>query len=101
MNLFLAGIFNNSSPVLAQYQDFSLLEDETLDSLVSVVDENNDFLYFVDGYTHPSHGLVQLNADGTFLYTPDEGYYGYDEFSFIVSDGSESIEETLRIARSP
>ncbi|MBL8808478.1 MAG: tandem-95 repeat protein, partial [Rhodospirillales bacterium] len=35
----------------------------------------------------PSHGVLQVNADGTFLYTPATHYLGPDSFTFTVSDG--------------
>jgi hypothetical protein len=33
------------------------------------------------------NGQVVLNADGTFTYTPADGYVGPDSFSYIVNDG--------------
>ncbi|MGE2724345.1 Ig-like domain-containing protein [Mycolicibacterium pulveris] len=39
-------------------------------------------------HTGPNHGSVDLNADGSFTYTPDDGYNGPDSFSYTVSDGS-------------
>jgi hypothetical protein len=35
----------------------------------------------------PSHGSLELNADGTFVYAPDDGFSGYDKFYFRYSDG--------------
>lgn len=36
----------------------------------------------------PKHGAIALNAaNGTFVYTPVNGFTGYDEFFFSVSDG--------------
>ncbi len=37
----------------------------------------------------PSHGIVNLNANGAFSYTPDAGYVGPDAFSYRASDGDE------------
>ncbi len=37
--------------------------------------------------TDVSHGSVQINADNTITYTPDDNYNGSDEFSYEVSDG--------------
>lgn len=34
-----------------------------------------------------SHGTVLLNADGTFIYTPQANYFGSDSFDYRVSDG--------------
>ncbi|MEQ8790122.1 MAG: Ig-like domain-containing protein [Pirellulaceae bacterium] len=37
----------------------------------------------------PAHGTLTLNADGSFIYTPDAGFVGIDSFTYIASDGSE------------
>ncbi|PKA83674.1 putative repeat protein (TIGR01451 family)/gliding motility-associated-like protein [Ulvibacter sp. MAR_2010_11] len=34
----------------------------------------------------PSNGTVVLNADGTFTYTPDPGYFGPDSFVYSIFD---------------
>lgn len=40
----------------------------------------------------PSHGNVTLNADGTFTYTPNNGYTGTDSFDYeICDDGTPSM----------
>ena len=39
----------------------------------------------VDG---AAHGTLDLNADGTFSYVPDENYNGSDSFSYKASDGT-------------
>jgi hypothetical protein len=50
----------------------------------------------VDGATH---GLLTLNADGSFVYTPAAGYVGADSFVYLVSDnGLESDPVTVTIA---
>ena len=36
----------------------------------------------------PAHGIVTLNADGSFAYTPTADYNGPDEFTYRVNDGS-------------
>ena len=35
----------------------------------------------------PAHGTLNLNADGTFVYTPAADYFGLDYFTYKVSDG--------------
>jgi len=34
----------------------------------------------------PAHGTLVLRRDGSFTYTPDAGYSGFDSFSYLVSD---------------
>lgn len=36
---------------------------------------------------NPANGTVDLNADGSFTYTPDFDFVGEDSFTFTVSDG--------------
>ncbi|HEX2135927.1 MAG TPA: phytase [Microvirga sp.] len=38
--------------------------------------------------TGPSHGVLSLNANGSFSYTPATGYSGSDSFTYKVSDGT-------------
>lgn len=48
----------------------------------------------------PTHGLLALNPDGTFTYTPAGNYHGDDRFSFSADDGrtvSASADVTLII----
>jgi VCBS repeat-containing protein len=36
----------------------------------------------------PSHGMLTLNGDGSFTYTPDPHYNGADSFTYKASDGT-------------
>jgi ELWxxDGT repeat protein/VCBS repeat-containing protein len=50
--------------------------------------------------TPPAHGTLELNADGSFVFTPTADYNGPDSFTYRVSDGtltSEPITVTLTI----
>jgi hypothetical protein len=38
----------------------------------------------------PTHGTVILSTDGSFIYTPDEGFSGADGFSYRASDGTDT-----------
>lgn len=51
----------------------------------------------------PTHGNLILNPDGSFEYTPDAGFSGYDSFTYWVEDGkgkSESVPVSLQILPS-
>ena len=41
-----------------------------------------------------ANGSVVVNADGSFEYTPNEGFAGNDSFTYIASDGTDSAGET-------
>ncbi|MEG4634732.1 Ig-like domain-containing protein, partial [Microcoleus sp. AR_TQ3_B6] len=36
----------------------------------------------------PSNGKVIFNSDGSFSYTPNPGFFGLDNFSYSLSDGT-------------
>lgn len=47
----------------------------------------------------PVHGTLALNADGSFTYTPTEGFTGADSFTYKANDGiADSSETTVNIA---
>ena len=55
-------------------------------------------------YTPPADGTLQLNADGSFSYTPNPGFWGPDSFSYTVTDGyatSEPVEVDLYVYPIP
>ncbi len=48
--------------------------------------------------TPPADGTVLLNADGSFSYTPNAGFWGTDSFSYTVTDGyATSVPEVVYI----
>lgn len=54
-------------------------------------DEEGDALTAVL-VTAPSHGTVELAADGSFRYVPEQGFQGVDSFTYAASDGSSTSE---------
>uniref|UniRef100_UPI00101AD53B Ig-like domain-containing protein n=1 Tax=Roseovarius nitratireducens TaxID=2044597 RepID=UPI00101AD53B len=46
----------------------------------------------------PNDGQVTVNSDGSFSYTPDEGFAGFDSFEVTASDGSLSDSATVTVA---
>jgi VCBS repeat-containing protein len=54
--------------------------------LANDTDANNDPLTSILG-AGPSHGVLALNANGEFTYTPAAGYYGTDSFTYRADDG--------------
>lgn len=82
----------NDAPT-AVADSYTTDEDETLSvseggvlSNDSDVDRDALVAELVDGV---SHGTLQFNADGTFVYAPDADRYGTDSFTYRVSDGAE------------
>ncbi|GGG05039.1 hypothetical protein GCM10010924_37030 [Rhizobium wenxiniae] len=51
--------------------------------------------------TGPQHGTVTINPDGTYSYTPADGYSGSDSFTFTVSDGTNTATYMVTITVDP
>ncbi len=47
--------------------------------------------------TGPTNGMVTLNLDGSFTYTPTANYNGPDSFTYLASDGALSDTATVSI----
>jgi LPXTG-motif cell wall-anchored protein len=43
----------------------------------------------------PDHGTVTFTPDGKWIYTPDSGYIGKDEFTIVVTDEDGNEEEVV------
>ncbi|QDU23495.1 Ig-like domain-containing protein [Urbifossiella limnaea] len=76
----------NDAPV-ATAGELALAEDGSvsIDLLANASDEDGDALIVT--VTDPAHGTVTLQG-GTATYTPDADFYGTDEFTYTVDDGS-------------
>ncbi len=78
----------NDDPVAGGGAD-SVDEDAVLTGSIPATDVDGDTLTYaldVDGGT--VNGVLVLNPDGSFTYTPGENFHGSDEFSYVVSDGN-------------
>jgi hypothetical protein len=53
--------------------------------------------------TNPANGILALNADGSFFYTPNNGFVGIDTFTYTSSlgTGSPSTASTVSITVTP
>ncbi|MFN5620728.1 MAG: Ig-like domain-containing protein [Flavobacteriales bacterium] len=71
----------------AENDQYTVNEDEVLTGDVSENDTNTDgFTYTVTNGTN--NGTLTLNPDGTFTYTPNTDYNGFDEFTYQACDAS-------------
>lgn len=43
--------------------------------------------FAIDPLNVAQHGFVAMNADGTFIYSPNPGFVGLDRFYFVTMDG--------------
>ncbi|MEM9136894.1 MAG: S8 family serine peptidase, partial [Cyanobacteria bacterium P01_F01_bin.42] len=77
----------NTAPV-ANGDAYSLQEDTslTLSVLGNDVDSDGDQL-LVASFTNAQNGDLQLNEDGSFVYTPTANFFGSDRFTYTIEDG--------------
>lgn len=71
------------------------------DVSLNAVDPDADPLsYSLVPLSGPTKGLLEFNADGTFVYSPSSGFVGYDNFFFVTSDGNNEIIREVVIQSS-
>ncbi len=74
------------SPPIAAFQAGSTNENTALTGQVSASDaDNNTLTYSV--VSGPADGVLMLQSNGSFTYTPTTKYYGPDSFTFQAFDG--------------
>lgn len=92
---------------LASTARFSTPEDASLTVpaeqglLAGASDADGDTLTIANPGTIVASGIggsVELNADGSFVYTPLSGTSGNATFSYLIGDGHETVEATSVIA---
>lgn len=49
--------------------------------------QSTPLTFAVDPVNPPSHGVVAMNSNGTFIYMPNSGYTGIDTFGYVTLDG--------------
>lgn len=62
-------------------------EDTPVNGLVTGSDIDGDSITFAL-VTAPTNGLVVVNPDGTYTYTPNANFNGEDSFTFVANDGT-------------
>ncbi|MCC3451269.1 MAG: tandem-95 repeat protein, partial [Microcoleus sp. PH2017_39_LGB_O_B] len=98
-----------NQPPQANSDSYTIPRDKTLNIsapglLANDIDSDGDFLTAkLDAA--PNNGKVNFKADGSFSYTPNQGFVGTDKFSYNISDGvltSASVPVNINIInRSP
>jgi hypothetical protein len=76
----------NDAPVANNGSD-STDEDTVLIRSVTATDVDGDALTYIK-VSDPTNGTVVVNANGTFVYTPNANYNGPDSFTFKANDGT-------------
>ncbi|BDC78533.1 Ig-like domain-containing protein [Aquipseudomonas alcaligenes] len=87
----------NSAPVASALRIFTYEGEPSEPVLPWVEDPNGWDAFTYEVVSQPSHGSVAL-ADEGFVYTPEAGFYGTDEFTYRVVDlGGEFLESVARV----
>lgn len=95
----------NDAPVAAQ-DSYTTAENSSLTItprgvLVNDTDIDSDSLTSML-VSSPSHGTVDLGADGSFTYTPDANFSGTDSFTYKANDGlADSNVATVTLTITP
>ena len=85
VNNLYAPVANNDS--YDAYYETDLFVDAAYGVLANDTDADGNLLTAVID-SNPSDGSLTLNADGSFLYTPDNGFDGTDSFTYKAYDGA-------------
>jgi VCBS repeat-containing protein len=91
-NVATVAIAVTDTPPVASDHRYSVASGAVLDVsapgvLGNDTDANGDALSAIE-VAGPSHGTLALNADGSFSYTPAQGYGGPDSFAYKANDGT-------------
>lgn len=91
-------VHHSNHPPLAQGDSYSTARNAVLQVSAAQGVLNNDSDPEANSITpiivsQTQHGLLHMEKDGSFKYTPDTDYAGLDSFSYKVSDGS--VESNL------
>ena len=90
----------NDAPV-AQDGSASGNEDAPVNGTVFATDVDSPNLTYSLG-TQAAHGIVVVNADGSFTYTPAQDFNGADSFTFLANDGqADSNAATINLTITP
>lgn len=97
----------NSAPVSSS-DSYTISHDRTLkvskaDGVLGNDSDSYDDIMKATLSSGPAHGIVSFFSDGSFEYTPDEGYVGTDTFYYVVSDGlatSSTTTVTITVTNS-
>ena len=90
--------YAEGQPPLAESFELSTPMNTPYEGQLTAMDKDSDKLFY-EITTQPVKGEIQLNEDGSFVYTPRENKKGRDYFGYtaIDPDGNYSQEATVII----
>ena len=75
--------------------DESLVIDEINGVLNNDIDLNGNRLISASLLSPPANGQIEFFSNGSFSYTPNEGFAGIDSFTYVGNDGSQDSNEAV------
>ncbi|MCA6116505.1 choice-of-anchor I family protein [Bradyrhizobium sp. WSM 1738] len=91
----------NDAPTVVTPAVAGTNEDTQLTGQIVATDVDGDTLTYAVG-TGPQHGTVSVNAQGQYIYTPDQNFNGDDSFVIKVSDGiAAAVDTVVKVAVAP
>lgn len=76
-------------PPISANMVFDIETNNTLSAQLKATDQDGDpIIYILNNGT--SHGNITINSDGTFTYTPSDGFIGNDTFTYMAKDWKET-----------
>ncbi|MEM1076777.1 MAG: VCBS domain-containing protein, partial [Pseudomonadota bacterium] len=96
----------NDVPILRINSVFDTVEDTSVVAALSSFDLDGapGELTYSAGADGPDDGVVSIVSDGTFTYTPNLGFAGFDRFEYVVQDaagGVSSAFATIAVQSDP
>ncbi|MFY7651945.1 MAG: CshA/CshB family fibrillar adhesin-related protein, partial [Chitinophagaceae bacterium] len=52
----------------------------------------------VKTHTQPLNGVIRLNADGSYVYTPNNGFTGTDVFTYVLETGNGIVSDPITVS---
>lgn len=93
-SLFNLTVVNvNDAPIVKAEDRYNVLGAQVLNGAIEACDVDGDTLSFVVTIA-PAHGSLDLDDEGKWNYTADQGYFGRDFTHILVSDGLGGESET-------
>ncbi len=95
--------YNGSSDNLPVSQSITIdmEQNNKYNGCLNATDVDGDELLY-SAVKLPSNGTLKVDVDGTFTYTPSNGFVGNDSFNYIVSDiYGDSNETTVNVTVHP
>ena len=86
-----------NTPPVATNSQFETYKNIPNSGMLTASDQESGTLEY-ELVDHPKRGDVEINPDGTFLYTPDQNKVGNDYFTFRVKDSAGQYSEPAKVS---